>query len=343
MMDLEPQTEVVLASPLEWGLGHTARLVPFIREAMEEGHRVILAADGRSLDFLRYRFPALEWVRMPFYPVRYPSDGKFIRKLLPQIPGMIRAIRRNRKQLGRLVAEYGITRVISDNRYGLHHKGVHSVFITSQLWLMAPRGWHFGEGWVYLLHRLAIRKFTEIRIADYGHEPSLTGQLTHPRHLPRRAVYIGPVSRFRGMTPAEPRQPLSFDVLALVSGPEPQRTLFEDLLRKVFSRTHTKALILRGLPPTSPDGEPTAHTVGNLVSLDHAPDGELLWYIIKADLVICRPGISSLSDLDCLGKEAILVPTPGQTEQEYMAAHLAAAGRFRMIHQEQLADPAFSL
>jgi hypothetical protein len=335
-MNSHGSSETLLVSPLEWGLGHTVRVVPFILEAIEQGHRVILASDGRSLDFLRHRFPDLAWVRMPFYPVSYPEDGRFLRKIVRQIPGILKAIRQNRRQLDEIVSTYQVTRILSDHRYGLYHKNVHSIFVTNQLWLKAPKGWSFGEGVIYWLHRFTLRKFSEIWIADHEGAENLSGQLTHPMHLPARAKYIGPVTRFRGVTLERPAFAQPFEVLALVSGPEPQRTIFENLLIERFKRTKSKAVIFRGLPPVYPDIKPTIKEIGNIVLIDHASDGHLLWYLLQASEIICRPGNSTLSDLDFLGKTAWLVPTPGQTEQEYIARQLERSGRYRLCEQKDL-------
>jgi hypothetical protein len=333
-MDGKPKT--ILACPLEWGLGHTVRLVPFIREAVRNGDRVILASDGNSLDFLRFHFPELDWIRMPFYPVRYPDNGKFIRKLLLQIPGILRAISRNHRQVGSIVSEYQIDEILSDHRYGLYHKNVHSIFITNQLWLKAPKGWRFGEGLAYRIHSMVLSRFSEIWIADYPGTPNLSGLLTHPPHLPARAKYVGPVSRFQGLLPVRPENAEPFEVLALVSGPEPQRGIFENLLCERFRRQGTPAVLFRGVPPSSPDEIPSIRRVGTVLLIDHACDEHLLWYILNAENILCRPGNSTLSDLLLLGKKAILVPTPGQTEQEYVAGHLEKQGLFTVCRQEEL-------
>jgi len=297
---------------------------------------VILASDGVSLDFLRFRFPDLLCIRMPFYQVKYPKSGRFFRKLMIQAPGILRAIRANRKQLNEIVPRYNITRIISDHRYGLHYPGVHSVFITNQLWLKAPRGLAFGERLVYRIHCKALSEFSEIWIADHAGQPNLSGLLTHPNPLPENAKYIGPVSRFEGLIAERPVFALPFDVLALVSGPEPQRTVFEDLLKQRFHKSGVKAAIFRGLPPLSPSAIPEISQENGITLISHARDEHILWYILEAKEIVCRPGNSTLSDLEYLGKTALLVPTPGQTEQEYVAKHLESQGRFTICTQENL-------
>jgi len=329
-------SQTILVSPLEWGLGHTVRVVPFIRKALREGHQVILASDGASLDFLRYCFPGLPYIRLPFYPIRYPDDARFFRKLIPQTVGILRAIKQNHKQLKAIVKQYQITDVISDHRYGLWNKNVHSVFITNQLWLKAPTGWTFGEPVVYAIHRWVLRKFSEVWVADFEGEPNLSGQLTHPSRLPRQARYIGPVSRFQDILPRQPEYAGPFEVLALVSGPEPQRSIFENRIKERLFRSRKSAVIFRGIPPASPLSEPEIVHEKSVTMIDHACDEHLLWYILMAREIICRPGNSTLSDLTYLGKSALLVPTPGQTEQEYVAGHLADQGTFQVLRQEEL-------
>lgn len=333
---MESGPKTILFVPMEWGLGHTVRLVPWIRKAVEEGNRVILASDGLSLNYLRTSFPDLQWVRLPFYPVRYPQDGRFFRKLMPQIPGILRAIRSNKHQLDNMVREFGITHIYSDHRYGMAHPNTHSIFITNQLWLLAPKGLRFTEPLVYWLHCQTLRRFSEIWIADSETEPSLSGKMTHPPSLPQQARFIGPVSRFKGVHPVQPPDAGEIKLLGLVSGPEPQRTIFESLLTDRFERTGVPSLILRGLPATEMSAQPARRSIGCVILIDHAPDEHIAWYILHAGEIFCRPGQSTLADLVHLKREAILVPTPGQTEQEYAAAHLKKQGTFRVCLQADL-------
>ncbi len=333
---MDPRPKTILVSPLEWGLGHTVRLVPMIEHLTAKGHRVLLASDGRSLRFLRFRFPGLPWVRMPFYPVRYPVNRWFFLKIIPQIPGILRAIRQNHQQVSRLVKEWSISLIISDHRYGLTYSGVPSIFITNQLWLKAPKGFAWGEPLVYRLHLWYLKKYTRIWLPDLPGEPNISGIQTHPPHLPLRAEYIGPISRFRNISPEQPGNANPFEILGLLSGPEPQRTILEDILIENCRATGTAAVILRGLPPEDPSAHLSEEDNGCIRLINHATDRQLLWYILQAPRIICRPGNSTVSDLILLGKSALLVPTPGQTEQEYVAKHLAAQGWFEVCTQENL-------
>jgi predicted glycosyltransferase len=55
---------------------------------------------------------------------------------------------------------------------------------------------------------------------------------------------------------------------------------------------------------------------------NHLPADELRQEIERAEWVISRCGYSTIMDLVALQKKALLIPTPAQTEQEYLAAYL---------------------
>ena len=60
----------------------------------------------------------------------------------------------------------------------------------------------------------------------------------------------------------------------------------------------------------------------NITVFSHLPAAALEEKMKKASLVISRCGYSTVMDLATLQKKSILIPTPGQTEQEYLAGHL---------------------
>jgi UDP:flavonoid glycosyltransferase YjiC (YdhE family) len=328
--------KTILVSPLEWGLGHTVRVVPVIAGLVAQGHRVIIASDGRSLGFLRFRFPNLEWIRMPFYPVHYSGTRLFLISLLPQLPGILRAVRKNRLQTRQLVKEYSIDLIISDHRYGITAPGTPSVFITNQLWLKAPRGLHWGEWIGYKIHLYLLRRYSEIWLPDFPGLPNISGIQTHPPQLPAKARFIGPLSRFEGVVPMKPEGAEPPDFLVLLSGPEPQRTILEKLLVSFLSAKGKPAVMFRGMPPADPSGNPVIEQAGCITMISHARDPHILWYMKEAGCIICRPGNSTVTDLIVVGRSAILIPTPGHTEQEYVAAHLAGQGLFDVCAQDKI-------
>ncbi|MDP4246487.1 MAG: glycosyltransferase [Bacteroidota bacterium] len=219
--------------------------------------------------------------------------------------------------------------VISDNRYGLHHKGIFSVFITHQLMIKTPFG-KWADKWLQRLNYRAIGRFSACWVPDWetgsAVEPiPLAGELSHPRKLPAVPLrYIGPLSRF---SRADGQEAEECDLLVLVSGPEPQRSLFEELMRKQLMQFTGRSILVRGLPALAKAGPPAqvASQVAANASreYDHLPAAQLNKLIDGAALVLSRPGYSSVMDLFRLGKKCIFIPTPGQTEQEYLGAYLS--------------------
>jgi predicted glycosyltransferase len=136
-----------------------------------------------------------------------------------------------------------------------------------------------------------------------------------------------------------------FDLLVLLSGPEPQRTILEKMIIAQAAGCDCKMVLVRGLPgrerrslAAARGGGPLMTRAGNVVIYDHLPAGELERLILRSEVVLSRPGYSTVMDLRRIGKKAIFVPTPGQTEQEYLGGYLAAKGLGICVRQH-----AFSL
>ncbi len=327
----------VLIAPLDWGLGHATRCIPIVRYLLEKQCEVVIGADGRPLELLKKEFPALEFVVMPGYNISYLENGSMALKIAVQIPQILSGIKREQALLKKIIKEKKIDIVISDNRFGLWSREVPCVFITHQLMVKSP----FGEKWIHELNKKYISKYTECWVPDSppphspkGGEPvrALSGDLAHKFALPVNAKFVGVLSRFASPRPAD--TPLLRErgtkqrLLIILSGPEPQRTIFEKLIIEQ----------LRTNPPVS-QGETTPFIRGilivqgiteknerrkipdNIEIVSHLTSAELLKEIIVADIILSRPGYSTVMDLAVLGKKAIFVPTPGQTEQEYLAKY----------------------
>ena len=117
--------------------------------------------------------------------------------------------------------------------------------------------------------------------------------------------------------------------MLLLSGPEPQRSLLEALLLQEVAAFKGAVLLVRGLP----GGGTIADLPPHITVAPHLAANKLQEAICQSKLVICRSGYTSIMDLLRLNAMAVLVPTPGQTEQEYLAQHLAAKGWFATLPQ----------
>ena len=317
----------VLICPLNWGLGHASRCVPIIRNLQEQGHNIIIAADKAPLAFLQKEFPDLEFIKLPGFEPTYSRHNSQIFKLLKSIPDALINFKKEHKEIEKIVNEYKIDTIISDNRFGCWSKKAHSIYITHQLNIQVPKFFKWTSPIVNKLHKSYIKKYDELWIPDVENGHSLSGVLSHPANVKIQTKYIGFLSRFSKTKDEEK----SIDYLVILSGPEPQRTILEDIILKQAKDTNETIVILRAKPneETSLDNVPD-----NVTTFNHVDDEKFAELVAKSKKIICRGGYSSLMDLITLNRNAYLVPTPGQTEQEYLAEYLTKEGLFNYCKQK---------
>lgn len=304
----------VLVCPLNWGLGHATRCVPIIRKLVAEGHEVVVVADGFPLAFLRQEFPTLRFIEFPSYEVYYATGKSQVSAMIFNMPNIIKGIVKEHFWLRNLLQSEHFDRIISDNRFGMWSKRIYSIYITHQLMVKMPANLTFLEMLVHCIHKAFINRYDECWIPDYTENFGLSGDLAHKYPLTRNAKFIGTLSRFHGMENTQ--STTVYEVVAVISGVEPQRTIFEEGLLQQFRNRPEKMLIVRGQPQVEKDQS----RIGNVTFISHLPDIELAAVLLGAKKIICRSGYSSIMDLDALKcmHKAELVPTPGQTEQEYL-------------------------
>lgn len=320
----------VLVCPLDWGLGHATRCIPVIRYLMAKGAHVVVAADGPQLALLRSEFQDAEFITFPGYGIKYSKTIPAALKLIADIPGILFRIRQENRLLSEIISRHSINMVISDNRYGLYNPGVFSVIITHQVNIIPPC---FFSAFSGLLHKITgkmISRFDECWIPDFEGEHNLSGKLSHGHLLPVNIKYAGILSRFE--SPYTVVTPRKYEMIAIVSGPEPQRSIFEERLLAQLPVNEKHVLLIRGIPGNT-DIKPLRKYVD---VADHLPSGVLENILRSSPLVISRAGYSTLMDLSRTGNKALLVPTPGQTEQEYLAGYMAEKGIFYAVQQKKL-------
>ena len=316
----------VLVAPLDWGLGHATRCIPIIYALLEQNCDVFIGAEGAQKELLQEEFPALSCLHLKGYRVRYSRKKNWLPlKLLLQFPKIISSIYIEHRWLKRMVKEYRFDAVISDNRFGLYHSTLPSVFITHQLCIKT--GSRFSGRMAQRFNYSFINKFNACWVPDSAGENNLAGELSHPVRLPKIPVlYLGPLSRFKKTCEEK-----KYDLTVLISGPEPQRSIFEELLLQELEGYKGRCLVARGLPSKSIDQQ-----INNpaIEIHDHLSTAELNAAIQSSEMVISRSGYTTVMDLALLQQKAILVPTPGQTEQEYLATMLMKKKMFYKAQQE---------
>lgn len=326
---INPKAMKVLVCPLNWGLGHATRCVPLIYQLKDESHEVVIASDGHPLKLLQEEFPELRFIYSTSYNIRYNKGNSQVTAMLHSLPAIFLGIIREKKWLNRLLKGEHFDRVISDNRFGLWHSKSNCVYMTHQLMIKMPRALKWTEAIVWLGHRFFINQFDECWIPDHAGKNNLSGDLSHKYPLPKQARFIGPLSRFSTINADVPEK--LFPIVALISGPEPQRSLFEQEVLQWLRNQDQKALLIRGLPASSE----TIGTVDHITLLNHLSTKKLAGALLHSKIIICRSGYSTIMDLDALGvlNRTYISPTPGQTEQEYLARYLIkkTAGYFPAV------------
>lgn len=314
----------VLVAPLEWGLGHATRCIPIIKELINQKCEVFIAAEGATYSLLKQEFPALTFLPLMGYRMKYSRKRYFLPlKILAQFPKLIFTIYKEHQWLKKMVKKYKIDAVISDNRFGLYHSKIPSVYITHQL--LIKTGNVFTEKIAKRIHFYFINKYDECWIPDFEIN-GLAGKLSHPKKLPKKIKYLGGLSRFE-LNTAEKK----YDILISISGPEPQRTIFEDKILSNLPSYSGKVLLIRGLPGSSEE----LKFENPLVEIkNHLSAKVLNEAILQSGMIISRCGYTTIMDLIRLQKKAILIPTPGQTEQEYLARFLMENKIFYTISQK---------
>ena len=301
----------VLLTPLDWGLGHATRCIPIVRELLKRSYIVYIAASGDSLVLLRNEFPSLTFFFLPGYNPRYSSSGSMVLKMAFQFPKFIKVIKKEHEIVEALIEEFNIDLVISDNRYGCWSSKIPTVIITHQLNILMPKRMTWLSKGVRILNEYMIKKFSFCWIPDHPGRFSLAGELTHYNaNSLKQVTHIGPLSRFSKI----PGLQIKYDVLCILSGPEPQRSIFEKIVKGQLKDSGLTYFIVRGILSLSGSSKENEAEFLN--------SEELQTVIQQSSLIIARSGYSTIMDLCALGKKAIFIPTPNQTEQEYLAKKL---------------------
>lgn len=316
----------VLIAALGWGLGHAARTAPLVRYILSKGHRVTLASDGQAAKLWREEFPDSHVHELPGYGVRYATGNLYL-DLLAASPRILAAVQGERHWLGNFASADPPDLVISDNRYGSYLEKVPSILISHQLRLQGAYPWLDAVG-QFLLDRW-LSHFTEIWVPDRTEGESLSGTLSVRNKSIPPTHRLGILSRFQ----PSPDLNKSVDILVILSGPEPQRSIFEQKVIDQLAHIPGNHVVIRGTRQRSEKTEGHSNHV-QCIDLLSAPGLQDL--LDRSHMLICRSGYSSLMDLERVKLPALLVPTPGQFEQEYLATRHGAHPHWIVQRQDAL-------
>ena len=324
----------VLFAVLNMGLGHATRSLSLIRGMHERGWRIVLASSGRALWLLQKECPWGRFAELPDYSIRYARGSWLLPKLSVQIPRVLQRIVQEHRAVTGLVRRFRPELIVSDHRYGVWHPQVPSVFLSHQIRFAMPPGLSWLAPLPALFNRYFHRFFARVLIPD---EPQsgrgrLSGDLSRPLVQDSRYHFIGILSSVKWHDGQQ-----DIDVLVSISGPEPQRSLFEQKVLSQIGQIPGRRVVFLGKSETAE----VRRLENGWLEIHASPPRQLAAQLMnRARKIISRPGYSTLMELAELGKPALFVPTPGQTEQQYLARRLARMGLFPAVQQNRLDLPA---
>ena len=342
------QKKTVLIAPLNWGLGHATRCIPIIKAFEAAGAEVILASDGVALQLLQREFPHLEVFKLPSYNIRYPFPSMIL-SIAVQMPKILRGVILEYFWLKKYMKTRNIDVVLSDNRFGFFSKKTYSVFMTHQIQILMPI--KILQTLVNHFNHFFISRFRACWIPDFeDNDKNMAGDLAHDIFIKNmykslKITYLGVLTRMKRF-----EIPSKYRAIIVLSGPEPQRTILEKIIINQLENIINNENILyekRSLEKNRPPQyskpfclvrgtQEMGNSINELNKLEIYNlliTNELNQKMMQSDVVICRSGYSSIMDLVALQKPAILIPTPGQTEQIYLAEQLAQQNC--IVHQSQ--------
>ena len=328
----------ILICPLEWGLGHAGRMIPLAAKLRDLNNNVFIGAGEEHLSLFRTELRGLSYIVFRgFRPVYSRFLPQYLALLL-ETPILFYFIIRDHMQLKSIIRKYNIDIVISDNRFGLWNRKVTTVYITHMPVIPFPKPFRFLEVLGILFHRQFIKKYSFCYIPDLPGEINISGRLSHGLTLSENVRYIGILSRFSGDCSSDQISPEEFGhYTVILSGPEPQKGVLKRKLIKILKEKELPILILEGKP-----GSPKEFTKsGNIMTYSHLPSFEMKNLIKGSKSIITRSGYSTIMELISLKCSALLIPTPGQTEQEYLAEYLMEKGWFTVTSQKDLDSTIF--
>lgn len=321
----------VLFSPLNWGLGHASRDIPIIRELLARGHDVTVASSGNALELLRKEFPECRFIVFEDYPVPYSSTRFFLPKFTAYLPIMMKALAEERRNLARILSRDRYDLIISDNRMGVYSKDIPSFFITHQLRFSVPFFlWPVELATLYV-NGYFHKKFTGVIVPDNPPGPNaISGKLSRSsfRVTNVRTFYSGILCSTKKMDVRE-----DLDFLVIISGPEPQRTKLEEIMLSRITELPGEKVVLLGSPRKNSFRQLDESTR----VYSYVPTDVKVELMNRAKFVISRSGYTTMMEIAELGKRrGLFIPTPGQTEQEYLSRFYRKMGWFLSRSQYRL-------
>lgn len=311
----------------DWGLGHATRSKPLIEALLERDCKIDFITTGRALKVLKEHFgERCSYFDVPSIVSPYTKSEHFVLSFIKNGPKMLQSLKNARRASKKIIHENGYDLVISDCRYDVYGEKKKSFLINHQLRFAAPAGAEtFAELW--LAQRMS--KYKKVIVPDFPGKDNLTGKLSHKLHFikSKKVEYVGILSHIK-----KTKCRKDIDYLITLTGPEPQRSLLEDIVFKQAGCLSGKVVIAGG----NPDKD-KPKLAANVEYHPYLNTQQMEDCLNRCKFFISRSGYTSMMELAELGiSKALLIPTPGQTEQEYLGEFYMKQGYFPQVTQKEL-------
>lgn len=296
-----------------------------ISQFIQEGNTVEIACSENQESFFKTKFPSLKiHVTLPNNHIQIESGKGLFFKLGLRVFEFRSNWKKEKKWLNKHLESNSYDVIYSDNRYGFYNPNVHSVLLTHQLNLPGPK-------LLLLLPQMVLNKnlnrFNEIEIPDFNEEPKLSGNLSRTTSRVN-ATFIGPLSQIKKNHTSTKKQ-----LLLILSGPEPQRSRFaKDIVEETLQLGFQ--IVVAGESKSIPKSE-------LVKELGYCNSAELEKLMNESSHIVCRSGYSTLMELATIGKKALLIPTSGQFEQEYLAKYWEEQFNFPTANENEISTKDF--
>jgi len=326
---LQAESGRIVYAVLNMGLGHATRSLPIIHEFKKRNWEILIGSSGRALKFLQKEFPSVDFVSTPDYKIEYANNKYLLPKLIPQVPRVLKSILKEHKVCNQIVNDFSPDLIFSDHCYGFYHKDVTSFFLTHQISFAVPKRLKLLSFFPNKFNSYFQKKYNHILIPDLQKEDSglLSGNLSRIPNKKNNYHHIGFLSSIKISEIKE-----DIDLFISISGPEPQRTNFEKIILEQVKNFLGKVVVVLG----KSEKIEKLHESSNLTIYSHLPRIKMEELFNRSKLIVGRPGYTTLMELIELGKKALLIPTPGQTEQIYLARRLMEKNWFYCVEQKDL-------
>ncbi len=319
----------IIYAVCSWGLGHATRSLPLIRKLVKEGNELSIISHGRSLKLLKDEIGETQkYIEIEDYPMLLSENSRqFMAKSIVYWPSFVSKMINGQKKIQKILEKEKYDRIISDGRYDIYSRKTPSFFISHQMRIMNPLRIKMFESGSEIFNLFFFKRFCGVIVPDFC-KNNLSGDLSHNlnRIDEKKIHYVGVLSDFKKINKSK-----NIDYLISISGPEPQRTILEEKLITQISDLKGKIVVTLGktekLDKFKKDG---------IETYSFLPGDKREEFLNSTKLVVARSGYSTILDLAVIGAKALLIPTPGQVEQEYLAEYHDKKGNFYNVNQNKI-------